>query len=75
MPSLLQHSLYEPLARELRRQQHGLVQYGYVGTLNALPALLPQDPGLNQALPVSLDSGLSLHNLPGIGQDGACIAH
>lgn len=50
-------------------------QYGYVGTLNALPALLPQDPGLNQALPVSLDSGLSLHNLPGIGQDGACIAH
>ena len=50
-------------------------QYGYVGTLNALPALLPQDPGLNQALPATLDSGLSLGNLPGIGQEGACIAH
>lgn len=50
-------------------------QYGYVGTLNALPALLPQDPGLDRALPATLDSGLSLGSLPGIGQEGACIAH
>jgi hypothetical protein len=48
-------------------------QYGRVNNGNTLPALLAQDPGLNQLLPASMDSSPDLGNLPGIHQGAACV--
>ncbi len=48
-------------------------QYGRVDNGNTLPALLPQDPGLNQLLPASMDTSPGLGNLPGIHQGAACV--
>ena len=49
-------------------------QYGRVDNGSTLPALLPQDPGLNQLLPDNLDSSPGLGSLPGIRPGAACIA-
>jgi hypothetical protein len=48
-------------------------QYGRVDSGNTLPALLAQDPGLNQLLPAAMDNSPDLGNLPGIHQGAACV--